>query len=150
MINLSTFRSPATWRDLGIVALVCGGIILASMALVSFRNRHRAARSTVVEWAFDALQQVPRDTVAAVYSHADFADTFERFRQRIRTGEVPVDSVRGFYHVYARCARDGSLAPKDIAELGSYLGLTARVPADRPASRPLPVTADTVGQPLEN
>jgi hypothetical protein len=146
MFDLRTLRSFAAWRDAGLVILVAGVVILASMALVSLRNRHRAARSVAIEWAIEALHQVPPDTVAAIYPVTEFANSVEVFHQRIRANEVPVDSVREFYQLYARGARDGSLAPGEIAEIGTYLGLTFH-PQARDTSFPSsPSSVETTGE----
>lgn len=116
-----------SWRDLGVVIAVSGVLILASMALVSLRNRHRVAHSTALEWAIDALRGVPVDTIAAVYPPAAFTESLERFRRSVRENAVPIDSARRFYQAFALRARDGLLTAEELAELGPYFGLAVPV-----------------------
>jgi hypothetical protein len=133
------FRSLATWRDISVVIVISGVVIIASMVLVSYRNRHRAAQSTAIAWAIDALADVSADTIAAAFDPAEYADALQQFRQNINAHTLTVDSVRTFYHAYALRARDGSLAPQEIADLGRFFGLTPANPL-----RNLPSPADSL------
>lgn len=118
----SSFRSPATWRGLGAVVLISGTVVLASMGLVSFRNRNRGA-TQAVQWAADQLDRIPEDTVARVYTPAIFYEAVGEFHRAIRDNTVPVDSVRHFYQEYALRARDGHFTAEEVADIGPYLGL---------------------------
>lgn len=122
MSLVSTFRSRATWRGLGAVALISGTVILASMGLVSFRNRNRAA-TQAIQWAADQLDRIPEDTVARVYEPAVFYEAVGEFHRAIRDNTVPVDSVRRFYQEYALRFRDGHFTAEEVAGIGPYLGL---------------------------
>jgi hypothetical protein len=139
------FRSLATWRDIAVVVVISGTVILASMALVSYRNRHREARSTEVAWAIEALAAVSADTIATAFDPTEYADSLRQFRQNVNAHTLTVDSVRTFYHAYALCARDGSLAPQEIADLGRFFGLR---PAD-PLRVPPPVEDTLPNAPAE-
>jgi len=130
----SPFRSASAWRGAGVAALISGAVIVASIGLVSFRNRHRAS-TEAVQWALNTLRQIPADTVAQVYSMNAFSEAVSAFDQAVHGNDVPVDSVRAFYQAFALGARDGSFTPQEIADLGPYLGLPAgtisnRTPAD--------------------
>jgi len=125
MTLFSNFRAKDTWRGLGAVALISGTVILASMGLVSFRNRNRGA-TQAVQWAADQLDRIPEDTVARVYTPAIFYEAVGEFHRAIRDNSVPVDSVRQFYQEYALRARDGHFTAEEVAEIGPYLGLPVR------------------------
>jgi hypothetical protein len=141
---LLNLRSTPAWRGLGVTALVSGTIILASMGVVSFRNRNRAA-SQAVQWAVEALRQIPEDTVGRVYMPAVFCQAVGEFHQAVRDNAIPVDSVRQFYHAYSLWARDGIITAQEVAYLGPYLGLplgTVSVAQPRDAS---PHSSDSTG-----
>jgi hypothetical protein len=119
-------RSAPAWRGLGVIVLVSGTIILASMGLVSFRNRNREA-SQAVQWAVEALRQVPEDTVGRAYIPAVFYKAVGEFHQAVHDNTLPVDSVRQFYQAYSLWARDGVITAQEVADLGPYLGLPAGI-----------------------
>ncbi len=122
MTLISTLRSATTWRGIGVVVLVSGTVILASMGLVEFRNRHRGA-TQAVQYAADRLDRIPEDTVARVYTPAVFYEAVGEFHRAIRDNSVPVDSVRHFYQEYALRARDGHFTADEVADIGPFLGL---------------------------
>jgi hypothetical protein len=132
MTFLKTFRSAASWRGIGAVALISGIVIVASIGLVSFRNRHRDA-TQAIQWAVDRLDRIPEDTVMRVYTPAVFYEAVGEFHRAIRDNVVPVDSVRHFYQEYALRARDGHFTASEVAELGPYLGLPQRTIVPTPA-----------------
>lgn len=137
MTLISTFRSVTVWRGIGVIALVSGTVILASMGLVSFRNRHRGA-TQAVQYAADRLDRIPEDTVARVYTPAVFYEAVGEFHRAIRDNSVPVDSVRHFYQEYALRARDGHFTADEVAGIGPFLGLPA-------VSLPVTLPADSAG-----
>ncbi len=138
MTVIATLRSRSTWRGLGAVALISGTVIVASMGLVSFYNRNRAA-TQAVQWAADQLDRIPEDTVARVYTPAVFYEAVGEFHRAIRDNSVPVDSVRSFYQEYALRARDGHFTADEVADIGPYLGLPIRK-----VSAPLPTDSTAV------
>ena len=142
----SPFRSAAAWRGVGVAALISSTVVAASMGLVSFRNRHRAS-TDAVQWAFDALRQIPEDTVVQVYSMTTFHEAVGAFDQAVRANTVPVDSVRAFYHAFALGARDGSFTPREVADLGPYLGLPSGTVSLRTPADSAPVLSDSAGMP---
>jgi hypothetical protein len=135
MTVLRKLSSLSTWRDVAVIVVISGTIILASMALVAYRNRHRVADSTAIAWAIDALAAVSVDTIAVAFDSTAYADSLSHFRENINANAIPVDSVRAFYHAYALCARDGSIAPQEIARLGRFFGLHPANPLRLPAPR---------------
>jgi hypothetical protein len=117
--------SADNWRTLGVIILVSGGIALASMAVVRLRNVNRGD-TTAVEWALDDLRAIPEYTLSPVCQPADFLAAVDRYRGAVRRHSVPVDSIREFYQLYARLARDGSIDSREVSRLGPYLGFPVR------------------------
>ena len=122
--------STDTWRILGVVILVSGGIALASMALVRLRNMNRAD-TIAVEWALDDLSAIPESTLAQVCQPADFRAAVNRYRLGVRAHTVPVDSVRAFYQSYALLARDGRIDASEVSGLAPRLEFPVRLPSGR-------------------
>ena len=146
MALIPNLRSATTWRGIGVVVLISGTVVLASMGLVSFRNRNRGA-TQAVQWAAERLDRIPEDTVMRVYTPAVFYEAVGEFHQAIRDLAVPVDSVRQFYHAFSLWARDGHFTAQEVADMGPFLGLplgkvSVALPADT-ADAP----ADSIGPP---
>lgn len=130
-------RVSANGETFVVSVLTATVIALASMGLVMSHNRHRAD-STAVEWALDALRNLPDATVRQVCDPAEFVTRVELFRDAIRQDRIPIDSVRGFYQAYARQARDGHITVLEARFLGTYLGLARKTPIDATSSEDFP------------
>lgn len=109
------------------IIIVCGLVILGSMGLVRSRNRNRAATFPIVH-ALEQLAAVADSVIAPVASAEQWRDGCRRQLERLRSGEMPVDSARAFFHAYADCARDGIMDTEEIATLGIYVGIAASAP----------------------
>lgn len=119
--------SKESWRTLGAVIAISGGIALTSVVVVRLRNINRGD-TTAVEWALDDLRAIPESTLTPVCAPADFLGAVDRYRNAVRTHKIQVDSIREFYQVYARLARDGRIDSREIVQLGPYLGFAVHEP----------------------
>ena len=117
--------SADNWRTLGVVILVSGGVALASMAVVRLRNVNRGD-TTAIEWALDDLRAIPESTLIPVCQPADFFSAVDRYRAAVRQHAVPAGSIREFYQLYARLARDGRIDSREVSRLGPCLGFPVR------------------------
>jgi len=119
--------SKESWRTLGAVIAISGGIALVSVVVVRLRNVHRGD-TTAIEWALDDLRAIPESTLTPVCAPADFLGAVDRYRDAVRKHTVQVDSIREFYQLYARLARDGRIDAREVTQLGPYLGFTVHDP----------------------
>jgi len=121
--DMATVRPMWDWR-LGLAsAATIGIVIIASLGLVRYQNRHRSV-TTAVQWAADAIAAIPDSLAQGAYPLDRYHAARDRFVAELRSGSLPVDSVRAFYQVYASWARDGILTADEVAALGPYLGLS--------------------------
>lgn len=120
-MSLHTHNSP--WRGLLLGVLITVLIIAGSISLVRFRNRDRGATQAVL-WALDDMAAVSPELTAVVFAPQRYPLALNRFRTQMESHELPVDSVRVFYHEYAYHARDGKLDSDDLRVLGAFFGLT--------------------------
>jgi hypothetical protein len=146
MTRFPNLRSATTWRGIGVVILVSGTVVLASMGLVSFRNRNRGA-TKAVQWAVERLDRIPEDTVVRVYTPAVFFEAVGEFHQAIRDHAVPVDSIRQFYHAFTLWARDGYFTAQEVADLGPFLSLPSGTVSIALPTDTVDATTDSTGFP---
>ncbi|MBI5867049.1 MAG: hypothetical protein HZB43_01950 [candidate division Zixibacteria bacterium] len=115
------FGSIKEWRVLIVVLVASCGVALASMAIVRMRNINRGD-TTAVEWALDDLRAVSDSTLVPVCKPDDYRGAIDLYRESVRGNSIPVDSIREFYQLYARLARDGRIDSREIEQLGGWLG----------------------------
>ncbi len=115
--------SLTNWRVIVVVIIVSCGVALASMAVVRMRNLDRGD-TAAVEWALEDLRAVPESTLIPVCEPSDYQAAVDRYLAAVREHKIPVDSVRSFYQLYARLARDGLIVPSEIIQLSGSLGYT--------------------------
>jgi hypothetical protein len=113
--------SKESWRTLGAVIAISVGIALASVVVVRLRNINRGD-TTAIEWALDDLRAIPESTLTPVCVPTDFIGAVDRYREAVRQHTIQVDSIREFYQLYARLARDGRIDSREVTQLGPYLG----------------------------
>jgi hypothetical protein len=113
------------WRRTALAAALTGVVIFSSVVLVRYRNRDRAM-TTAVEGAFESLRALPDSVVTPFCSKGEFLRGIDEYQSKVRTGEVPVDTVRAFYADFTLAARDGRWRGREVARLGRHLGLTGK------------------------
>ncbi len=91
------------------------------MAIVRMRNINRGD-TTAIEWALDDLRAVSDSTLEPVCEPDDYRGAIDRYRASVHSNSLPVDSIREFYQLYARLARDGRINSHEVSQLGSWLG----------------------------
>ena len=111
------------WPLAGLTAVVIGGVIVASIGLVRYRNRDRAPTQTI-QSAVQSLAAIPDSTIASIFDPSTFHTARNQFLDNVRGGRVSVDSIRSFYQTYCLWARDGAIDTADVHAFGAYLGLT--------------------------
>lgn len=109
------------WRVIVAMLSVSCGVALTSMAVVRLRNINRGD-TTAVEWALEDLRALPDSSLAPAIDSADYRRAIDRYRDAVRAHRVPVDSIREFYQLYARLARDGRIDSREVRQLGDWLG----------------------------
>ena len=102
------------------IALV---VAAASYALVRYNNRDRGA-TTAVRWALDDINQIPDSVITDLFALDQWRDQSRLFSERVLSGQMPVDSIRAFYHLYADCARAGILSADDVIQLSRFMDLS--------------------------
>jgi len=113
-----------SWLRVASVALgVCAVVILSSIAIVRFQNRHRQLSPGIV-MAADRLLQIPDSVVAPLYDRATFFQRRDQFAYALRDGSLSVDSVNHFYQSYVMWARDGAWDTTEVRQLAAYLGFS--------------------------
>lgn len=119
---MNWLRHQSAWRALVTAIVVTAPIIVASMLLVRFRNRHRED-SQAIAYALNDVHTAVAAQASVIPDGRGYVVAVERFQHEVTADKLPVDSVRRFYQAYALVARDGVLELRDLRELAPYFGI---------------------------